>query len=338
MRAWLSTLGPLVAFAIAAADAHAFPTSRLTYARGDGAEHCPDESALRRAVASRLGYDPFFPWAAKTIVARVTMEPAGWEGSVDLLDDAGIIRGSRHLRAPSDSSCSELLAGMALAISIAVDPDSVDRTAPPSTPAGTPDAEPSASNIAEAPVSPPPPDPAPAPSADSHALPSPALASSYVVELQAGIVGSAGLAPSWAMGPAVGLSVARSWWSAGFEARYQFVEPLAAPVGTVTSWSVGAALLACGVRGPVFFCPQFAADRLTVTGEGVTRPRNDATFLWRAGARAGVDIPLSDTLSILVYADVLARLNRAEVELDGRPVWNEPIAGLLGTALRGRFP
>jgi hypothetical protein len=48
----------------------AFPTSRLVYERGPGVEHCPDQAAIREAVASRLGYDPFFPSSDKTIVAR----------------------------------------------------------------------------------------------------------------------------------------------------------------------------------------------------------------------------------------------------------------------------
>lgn len=35
----------------------ASPSSRLVYVRGRGAETCPDEAALRAAVAARLGYD-----------------------------------------------------------------------------------------------------------------------------------------------------------------------------------------------------------------------------------------------------------------------------------------
>jgi hypothetical protein len=51
--------------------AGATPQARLVYSRGTGAEDCADEHALRRAVAARIGYDPFFPWAPKTVVASM---------------------------------------------------------------------------------------------------------------------------------------------------------------------------------------------------------------------------------------------------------------------------
>jgi hypothetical protein len=42
----------------------ALPTSQLSYVRAGGTEEaCLDEAELRRAVARRVGYDPFFPWA-----------------------------------------------------------------------------------------------------------------------------------------------------------------------------------------------------------------------------------------------------------------------------------
>jgi hypothetical protein len=68
----------LLAGALTASSARAAPTSRLTYVRGPGAEKCPDEAELRRAVAERLGYDPFFPAANRTIVAEITRTQGGY--------------------------------------------------------------------------------------------------------------------------------------------------------------------------------------------------------------------------------------------------------------------
>jgi len=99
----------------------AFPTSRLTYARGSGAEACPDETAVRQAVAARLGYDPFFPSAEKTIVARIVRTKDELRATVELVDEHGLMRGVRELKA-SAGQCGELVATMALAISIAIDP------------------------------------------------------------------------------------------------------------------------------------------------------------------------------------------------------------------------
>jgi hypothetical protein len=39
--------------------AWAAPTAKLSYVRGEGAEACADEADLKKAVAARLGYDPF---------------------------------------------------------------------------------------------------------------------------------------------------------------------------------------------------------------------------------------------------------------------------------------
>ncbi len=42
------------------------------YRRGQGAERCPDEPAVREAVKVRLGYDPFRSEAARTVTATIT--------------------------------------------------------------------------------------------------------------------------------------------------------------------------------------------------------------------------------------------------------------------------
>src|SRR4051794_4640258 len=69
-----------VVSALFAAEAGASPASRLVYSRGVGAESCADESALRAAVATRLGYDPFFPWAPITVVAQIRRERGALRG------------------------------------------------------------------------------------------------------------------------------------------------------------------------------------------------------------------------------------------------------------------
>jgi hypothetical protein len=51
--------------------ASASPSARLVYARSADASTCPDETALRGAVAARFGYDPFFAWAKRTVVVEV---------------------------------------------------------------------------------------------------------------------------------------------------------------------------------------------------------------------------------------------------------------------------
>src|SRR5436190_13499771 len=76
--------------------AEAFPSTRLVYARGPGAEQCPDQAAVRKAVAVRLGYDPFFASSDKTIIARVLREPDRLKGQVELIDEHGAQVGLRE--------------------------------------------------------------------------------------------------------------------------------------------------------------------------------------------------------------------------------------------------
>ncbi|MGA7121912.1 MAG: hypothetical protein WBY94_17525, partial [Polyangiaceae bacterium] len=88
--------------------AQSTPSARLVYSRARGAESCPDEEAMRAAVAARVGYDPFFAWARKTIVA--SMAPAslrGFVAKVDLVDEQGMDHGARTLQASGE--CRELL-------------------------------------------------------------------------------------------------------------------------------------------------------------------------------------------------------------------------------------
>src|SRR5262245_48766612 len=94
--------------------ARATPTSRLTYVRGPGAEGCPDEGELRRAVAERLGYDPFFPTAGRTIVAQVTHGAAGYGGELKITDAAGVSLGERVLPTKT-RDCGEIVKSLALA-------------------------------------------------------------------------------------------------------------------------------------------------------------------------------------------------------------------------------
>lgn len=116
-----------LAFALAAvaAPAGATPSAKLTYVRGPGAEACPDESELRRAVAARLGYDPFFPTAPQAIVAQIHARARpdgrrGYRGDVQIVNEHGIVRGERALETKSED-CAEMVRALALGISIAVD-------------------------------------------------------------------------------------------------------------------------------------------------------------------------------------------------------------------------
>jgi hypothetical protein len=72
-------------------------------------------------VASRLGYDPFFPTAERTIVVVIGPDPPQLRGKVLLLDSAGVVQGQREF-STALGRCRELVHAMALSVSIAIDP------------------------------------------------------------------------------------------------------------------------------------------------------------------------------------------------------------------------
>ena len=119
----------LLVASLLAGGARAAESCVLSYVRGQGAEQCPDEARVRQAVAARLGYDPFVAWAKTTVHAQIVREGSLLRGRLFLADAENRARGSRELTAPADR-CDELVAALALAISIAVDPMQASRGVP----------------------------------------------------------------------------------------------------------------------------------------------------------------------------------------------------------------
>ncbi len=121
----------------------------LIYERGEGAAACPDETELRDAVAARLGWVPFRDDATRVVRARVVARGRRLEASVEALGPDGRVAGRREIQSAS-RDCDELARGVALAISVAIDPLSLVRPEPAPEPAPAPAPEPA---IAEAPPS-----------------------------------------------------------------------------------------------------------------------------------------------------------------------------------------
>ncbi len=140
VRAWAVGAMSFLGATLAARAASTAPASgaRLVYSRSPEAASCPDEDALRRTVAARVGYDSFFPWAKRTVLATVSRRDGAFVARVDLVDEQGIRHGGHELR--TDGACGELLDPVALAVAIAIDPKlllarPVAADAPPPRPA-----------------------------------------------------------------------------------------------------------------------------------------------------------------------------------------------------------
>ena len=97
----------------------------LDYERGAGVDACPDAGGFESIVRARVGHDPFVSPA--DVRARVRIVHKGDEliGTLE-------VEGSRAREIRSASrDCDEIVASLALALAIRIDPSSLTPTPPP---------------------------------------------------------------------------------------------------------------------------------------------------------------------------------------------------------------
>ena len=343
IRAALLVLA-LVVLAPAAAAAPGDAT-RLEYARSAGAARCPDRDALKSAVSERLGYDPFFPAARQTVVVEITDANDGLLGKMSLVDEQGMIIGSRELKENSEH-CDELVASLALAISIALDPSAAlgeqaagasSDPSPPSAPAAIQEPE----AALEPAASPSQPEPATAPrqraaraserSGRSLVLPSTARAAAFATR---------GVAPS----TAVGWRVGTTWNWDGFRLLAEFADQFPAARdggmgGQVKASLYEGTLAPCLARGAFAACALFNLGSFQARGASVQSPVRDSTLYVALGLRAEYEPMLVGPVHLLLSAEALKSLTPITLRLYGEPVWKTPFAALgLGIGLAVRVP
>jgi hypothetical protein len=319
-----------------AANAWATPTSKLTYVRGEGTEQCPGEDVLRSAVAARLGYDPFFPWAKRTVVVQLDKAPHGYRGRAQILEEGGPVLGERSLTSPS-SDCAELVKSLALAISIAI--DDLESAAPhPGPPSAV---DPSAD--APAPTLPASPEPI---GGETPKEPpqEKAVDSTRPRRLQAalwlGALGSLGDAPSPNVGAALAAGIRGGGWSLSLEGRAD----LPATMNLTDGGKVSSSLLLASVvpclhwRGP-FACLMGTIGNFHASASNIAAPRDDSALYLGTGVRVGFELPLSAPFYLRGHLDGLATFTPNRLELNGQTLYSLPVfSGGLGVDVGARFP
>jgi len=313
----------IAALALVASPAVASPSAKLVYIRGSGAETCPPESDLRKAVAVRLGYDPFFPTAQKTVVTQVSRSKDGFRGKVQIVGDDGALRGERDLATTGDD-CNELMSALALTVSIAL--DDLDEVLPRDLPPPAPPAPPA-----------PPVPPSPRPAAKPAPHPSP---SGPEFALSGGPALAVGTAPA----PAVGVSVAVSarWKLFALRADVRGELPASAslePSGRVSTNVLFATASGC-LRGRLpFACLGMGGGVVSSRTEGITAPASDAAALLVVVGRAGLDLPLGSLLYVEGLLEGGLQAFQHRVAVDGRKVYEMPLGwGAMAGHLGARFP
>lgn len=317
-----------------------FPTSRLTYARGTGAESCPDEPIVRQAVAARLGYDPFFASAEKTIVARIVRNREELRATVELVDDHGMVRGVREFKAPA-AQCNELVATMALAISIAIDPTNpgILGDAPKARP------EPVRSKPASLERPPPPASAPPAPHAserpevDAPERPRDTAEASSELRAGAAVVGAVGTAPAATLGVGLTAGIRKGIWSFNLEGRSELPGTISVDGGWVRTSLWAGGIAPCLHFDPLAICATAWLGSLRAQGWGFPTSRTDHALYAAAGLRAGLELPLTARFSFRPELDLLGTLFPVDLKVDGASQWAAPgFSALLRVGVMARFP
>jgi len=302
----------------------AFPSSRLVYVRGPGAEHCPDQTTVREAVRKRLGYDPFFPNSDKTIIARVVRDSSKLRGEVELIDEHGAQVGKREFSA-AQNECDQLVRAMALSISIAIDPKSAETygngpelDAPPEPPENQPDlpndsqsGQASAAAVTR-------PTTATAPPAKA-----PAKIASWLWSAGLGATLQFNSMPEVALGATAFGALRTGAWSLAVEGE------LDAPVTTQEQGaelrSSGGALklVPCGHWKLLRAC-QVSALRWLATTSSASELGGTAPSL-ALGARLGLELPLSPTFGVMGAGDLLLTALPVRLASEGHTLWEMPL-------------
>ncbi|MDF3064711.1 MAG: hypothetical protein K0R38_312 [Polyangiaceae bacterium] len=329
---WARSWAWLVALAVTLSPALAFarvPT-RLVYVRAPSAVDCPDEAALGKAVAARLGYDPFSPWGDQTILATVAREGDELLGRAELVDHDGISQGRREVRL-AHRDCAELLLTLSLAISITLDPLYIERAPEAAVEPPVPEEEPIDVPAAL------PSEPAPPVGRDPKPAPVPSATTTW--HLNAAVQGSVQTAPGLAMGGRVGIAANRSRWGLGVEVSGFLPRTRAhANGGEASVRLTSLAVTPClRVLVPLSLCGLASLGLMHAEGSGVEEPRTGDILFPTLGVRAAFGLPLGSRFELFASVDLAAALNRPRFQLNASDVWRPgPMVaqGAIGVAAR----
>jgi hypothetical protein len=316
------TLGFAVMLLCSAATAT--PNVRLSYSEGPGVSGCPPERTLRHAVVSRLGEDPFAPEGKRVFEARIRAQGRALEGLVNLVDEQGNHAGRRRFES-SHAECTQLIKAMALAISLAINPNlatSEERTMPPA--AGQPQVG-SAGHSA--------PEPAtvsrsPEPTAERASAPERQEGSPWPwrFTLGAAMNGAVGAGPEPTLGALAFGRVRRRYASVALEVRYDAPFDHAVGTDSVHSSMWASAIAPCLHLAFARGCGLVLAGDVRAGSQSVDEPQNPHGWFLASGLRAGVEWPVSAGLGFTAQLDGLFTIKPVRIVLDGRPVWRTPLA------------
>ncbi|WP_437285372.1 hypothetical protein [Sorangium sp. So ce406] len=305
--------------------------ARLSYARGPGAEGCPDEQVLRDVVAAQLGgTDPFVDGGGRHVEVVVVRRGRHFLAEIALYDGDGRRLGGQEL---TNTACGALVEDVGTALAIVLRPPRAAREPAPRPPAPSPprsssepaDPAPEAASLpapeasprAAAPASVPPCQPCqPAAPARPVRRPGPSLAWPRL-QVGLGALIAGGIAPAPAVGISASMGARWEAFSLSLEGGWHLpvaAEPYRGRVFGV-SW-LGGSVVPCGHATWFFGCGLVTAGR--VRHFGMLNAVGEALWPYAGlGLRGGVEVPVSYYLAARLTGELVANLVRPTSHLRG---------------------
>jgi hypothetical protein len=288
---------------------------RWKYARGPGAEECPDAETLRSSIAAELGRDPFDAASERgDLVVDVRRARGRLAARIELHGSDGALVGARTLRS---GDCRELTPALTLAVALAVD----------ALESGHPDTQPADVEVTQAGDD----------EAPHFGLPA-ARARGYRLRVGAGFLGGVDATLLASFGLTAQADIAFARWSAGLELRGDLPTSTSVPSTgyyvTASLWRVAA--IPCFRHKLASVCAIVAVGNERASAGGV-----NLSAVWVGlGGRLALELPLySRFVSIRLHADVVAPATRNElVSPGGKPLYaTAAVSGSFGMALLANF-
>jgi hypothetical protein len=270
---------------------------------------------MKRAVAVRLGFDPFAaPAATSALIAELEGDEAGFRAVIRWAEPRADGEARRELRAPGPG-CDELAAATALALSIAIDPLAAQ-------PAPAPRVADAPGRAVAPPASTAPTAPAVTARAVAPARPRPAPTSWQAV---AGVIGGFGVAPEPSPGVALGIAARRGRASLDLRIQLFGATSVAVGDGRVSGAPLFATLAPCVRFGPLGACGLASAGVFRGRGHPALEQTQSATLPYAAvGARLLGDVPLGGPVALQIHADLHLALARTTLTVSGTDAWSLP--------------
>jgi hypothetical protein len=302
----------------ARADAPALQPVELFLTTTPSSPSCPTRSALEAAVALRLGSNPFQVGAARSLHVSVHEQAGRWLADLELREGEKVL-GHQTLSSPS-TECADLEPMLVLTLSV------VCSAGPAVTALPEGDIEKQFSVTPE--VASPKPN-----------KPEGASSEGPTLWIGAGVLATGGAAKKVAFGGTVEVEAAWPWLSLGIQGRADLPTTSTIQAGQLETNLLYGALLPCGRLEPWSGCALIAFGSERASGSGYPGATTATSFYTGLGLQARVDLALSRHWEVRLHADLLFPLTRAEVHVQGEPVWQVPAVSFgLGAELLGALP